>query len=252
MALAVSKDGVCLPARLIYTTLLLPLDNYGDVLNPCVGPGHYRIQVISTLPSIERIYLVLNIAPSQTANVPVFDLPTEAHNFNIVFGGSVATHKIECHSIDGPEGNPRLPAGDRFGTLHQIVVYVFRFTNAVTDLIRIRVAASGLPDSIGYRLFEGDCRAVPPFSLPAIFDCGFLEKNNNTVRSIEHPCLLKPNTWYSFQLLFPQTFESGNTTIAVWVDRRGQKPTAAPQPLIGQIPAPSISWVRCRKARAPA
>lgn len=203
----------------------------GDLFNPCLAPGTYRIQVtgVSTLNASAQVRITLGCPDHPTDSR--FDCPSNAYEFNngaaLPNQTSSETHTVSCHSIESPAEYLCLPHPDQEQFLKS-TWYVFT-TGNLEGLITFNFDQGAGNFDAGYQLLEGNVRTNPPAGLPQI-DCG-MSRRNGTQRFIEFPCMLAPNTTYSLALLFPQNMPEREITLQV--RQRGlENPTGWPMPIL--------------------
>lgn len=235
-------SDACLPAAPeVIAAKLAPINKFGSTENPCLDPGKYLIQIHGKANIVGEVYLTLTtMAPNAGTILSPHDLPTGAYDFGLQDRDNrLDRHddNIQCYSIDNVvEGdclNENTP-----GLFAQSAWYTFTTDNYI-DLLSIylqeNISNFVLPNSIGYRIYEGDVRLNDPIDLAVIAECLLFNIKDSNEQVMEQACTLKANTTYSFVLLFPEGFEID--PLQIRIGHRGTQATAAPRPLSTEVNA---------------
>ncbi len=187
----------------------------GDVINPCLEPGTYLIQVTGSAAMNATIFLKVDLGCPNHPIDSKFDCPSDAYVFNggLPIGANAISdpHNIECQSVEDPSEYNCLPFVNK-NEYVKSTWYVFT-TGAAVDFMDFYFPMGVGNDAAGYRLLEGNVRNSVPSTLTQI-DCG-TTKAQFATRFIEFPCILKPNTTYSLAIIFHRDFSYSNIQINV-------------------------------------
>lgn len=229
------SPSTCLPGA---SNRLGSIISSGELERYCTIPGTYRIQVtaIDNISASVFVNLILSCPFDPIyPEVATYDCPDKAFVFNsgmpLPQTSSTGIHAIECHSIEDPSEYNCLPLLIKPEFLKS-AWYVFT-TGAVVDFLSFDFPVGSQTIEVGYRLLEGNVRVLPFSSLPQI-ECGLAEIGF-TVRYIEFPCVLKPNTTYSLAVIFHKDFEYNSVNIRAL--QRGMAATGWPKPLLPPVVA---------------
>lgn len=225
----VYKASSCLPPTNAISQRLTPIETFGKTFHPCVELGEYYIQVSGNNNANGPIFVSLIVADPQ--NAP-FDKPATAQQFP-AFGNNwrLATDfEVGCQSIDGPE-EICLP-GTSFRDFNKSTWHTFT-TPAYFDYIAVLLSEAIAPHNapeytVGYRLYEGDVRTIPPASLTQVSGCDSFRTNGHYPDRKVYTCHeLKPSTTYTIQLIYHKDFVR---TMRLCVARDGFQPANGPRP----------------------
>nr|MCU0375144.1 hypothetical protein [Chitinophagaceae bacterium] len=223
------KTTTCMPAATQVSNKLTPIETFGKTFHPCVELGEYYVQVSANNNANGTIFITVEVADPE--NAP-FDKPATAHRFP-AFGNNrrLATDfEVGCQGIDSPD-EICLPASS-FRDFNKSTWHTFT-TPAYFDYMAVLLSENIAPwnaaeYTVGYRLYEGDVRAVPPASLIQVSGCDSFRTNGYYPDRKVYNCNeLKPATTYTIQLIYHKDFVR---TMRLSVARDGYRPSNGPRP----------------------
>ncbi len=241
------KNASCLPAS--PEQIDPPIFKMEGYTHECLSAGDYLIQVGASFSANDSVYFDIELQ-NPTIQGSSYDLAANAQ-----YLGTISTPlnnplakdvswEVGCQSIFATEEI----CGSNFT---QSTWHIFK-TDGSIDALRIALretpwnSSNSIPRNWIINLYEGDAR-IDSVSLPKIIACDTLTQNSSS----DFPfadlfCQLKPNTFYSLQILYPtgytgsmnlRIFERGNG------NTNGENPTSLPAvSLLGTL-SPGIHWV---------
>ena len=233
---AVYKTSNCLPGPADISTKLTAIPKFGYTFNPCVDAGVYLIQVSSNNNANGILGIQLSIKDSTGA---LYDHPAQAYDFGKL--SSFLTHidyQVECQSLENAAeactslGNYKQYTKSSWHTF--TTPAYFDFVGVFLSSANTNCLFSQDTAIIGYNLYKGDVKVSPYGTLPVVDGCDSFKTNGLYADKKLYRCSqLLPNTTYSIQLFFNETF---NDNIRLSVIYEGTAPTRAPQPTLAGIP----------------
>lgn len=229
----VYNTATCLPANTQISQKLTPITLFGNTYHPCVEAGDYLVQVSGKASAAGNVVVQVETAmPTAT-----YDRPAQAYDFGTLpVGQRVITYGVDCHSLDdAAEICAPLASAARY---NKSSWHVFK-TPAYFDVLSVFLAQqtnSGIFKA-GYKLYQGDVRTNAYTTLPVVDGCDSVQAAGyNAARWVYSCSQLLPNTTYSIQLLFHETF---NDNVKLCLSLLGLAPTQAPEPILSGIPSPT-------------
>ncbi|MCC5930048.1 MAG: gliding motility-associated C-terminal domain-containing protein [Cyclobacteriaceae bacterium] len=214
---------------------ITPLASLGQSRNSCLSPGEYLIQVASVqgIGFIDKEpEILLELQVERPGTLPEYDRPFEAYNFGPLTDWAAGqmektvNYNIGCQTIEGNFETDCLPASER--SLYTQSAWHTFSTGDHVSTVSVQVASS-LQNSAGIMFFrknpfkayvqfyEGDVTSALPANLQKVGACiplefdladNVLENERFKLQAAFMPdCEIKPNTTYSFTLLFPNDSE---------------------------------------------
>jgi gliding motility-associated-like protein len=233
----VYKAAACLPANAQISSKLTPLERFGKTEHPCVEPGDYLVQVSSKADADGKVFVKVETAQTNAA----YDQPAQAYDFGgITQGIKTVRYTVDCQSTE--DASERCSVISNASLYTKTSWHVFK-TPAYFDYVAMLLASGNgsFPSGetkIGYKVYKGDARSTPISSLTGVTNCDSFVTNGYTPDYRIYRCgELQPNTTYSVQLFFPETFTAD---ILFALNLMGTAPTNAPQPILSSIPASNI------------
>lgn len=214
---------------------ITPLAGFGQSRNPCLSPGEYLIQVASVqgIGFIdEDPEIIIELQVERPGTLPAYDRPFEAFNFGALSEWTIGQmeksvdYNIGCQTIESTAETDCLPAPERSfytqSTWHTFSTGDDAGTVSVQIASRLQNNAGVMffrtdPFKAYVQFYEGEVTSSLPADLQKIGDCipltfniadNVLENERFKLESADLPtCDIKPNTTYSFVLLFPDNSE---------------------------------------------
>ncbi len=194
----------CIPAQV--DAIDPPIFNIEGFTHACLRKGDYLIQLGANLSANGDIFFQLIVEPPSAPEID-YDFCDKAYDFQVISGTSPrnTSYEVGCQSYF--EGEKLCPDSSYTKTTW----HVFTTDNHV-DYTRFEVLENPFDNNnittrnFGYTLYEGDVR-LDSTGLTVIDTCNTLSQiSQYNFEAAFYPCLLKPNTTYSVQLLFPTDY----------------------------------------------
>ncbi|MGB0851067.1 MAG: hypothetical protein ACPGTP_07460, partial [Bacteroidia bacterium] len=157
----------CLPGSVAANDAkLTTLNQFGSSFHPCVDPGWYMVQISSKTRANDKVYLQIKTSfPHTHSNVTdaEYDVKDSAARFATVLGlgdvqSSTISFDLGCYTID--DSTELLPnLGTNYRDYNQSAWLTFKTADipdrASIEFLQFQYSCNY--DSVGYRLYEGDC-----------------------------------------------------------------------------------------------
>ncbi len=206
--------------------------NIEGFTHKCLRAGDYLLQVGAVSGANGDIFFNMTLGPSTAQEIP-YDYAAAPYDFGVISSPipHAVAYEVGCQSVF--DGELRCPDS----TFTKSSWHIFQTDNDV-DYIRLELEEDPFnindPSTrqFGYVLYEGDAQNDST-GLPVIGGCDTLNQSlSGQYASVIYPCLLKPNTTYSIQLLYPTDY-FGRITTRLYEQGIGQTQGADP----GNLPA---------------
>ncbi|NUM31095.1 MAG: gliding motility-associated C-terminal domain-containing protein [Bacteroidetes bacterium] len=241
------KANSCFPGLTEATSAYItPLNQFGSSFHPCMEAGWYMIQVGSKTAANGPVFIELTISyPVQySINSSFFDLTDSAYNFGTLAIGR-NEKKIEyetgCQTLqDSSEYYPKI--GKDYKDFSQTAWHIFKTATRIDYLELLMAEAFASPmiyfptgTKIYANLYEGNVKTNNYKTLKIVDSCILFDFDNRIspkgFAGKSYSCLLKPNTFYSIQLIFKSDFYK-NIQLTIR-QRTADSATLSPTPLKG-------------------
>lgn len=232
----------CLPGVPSLSSKLTALETFGNTFHPCVDSGTYFVQVSAKSRANGIIYLELI---TETTAVS-YDNMVSAYDFGIMDTHRKAiNYGVACHSTEAGEEVCRNALG--VAGPYKTSWHVFT-TPLYSDYIDIAFSGNagyftgaGMDETVGVRVFRGDARNSSFSTLVPLLPCDTFQSDGVTVATKRLSCnMLLPNTVYSVQLIFKNSF---NYNIKVGIFAGGTQAAKGPLPEATSLSANNVLGV---------